>query len=519
MSFVRLTCSAAAVAALGLLAAQSGSLAQSGVKAKQKTKVESVADQPVISARAPLLAIRPRKSITALTAAELMSLRKGFAQMIAWNNAPRGSANFKRSLRYWANMHSYMGPGCASTSGLDNPGMSGISAQDPTTADEEATWCTCEHGSEQFLTWHRMYLYYFEKVLQAAAGDSTLRLPYWDYETNGHIPAAYRSPTYVNSDGQTVANPLYVANRQADLNSGDGELDEDVVDTSGAMAETSYLPFNDSLEITPHGAVHCATGVASCPSGYMGYVPTAGNDPIFYSHHANIDRLYECWLRVAPAQRLPSGAMLDQTFSFINGAGTLVERRVGDMLTTGQLSYRYTAGGGCPAVRMIRPDLVWRVVPWRTYPLAGPVRLQRGTTVVPLKLPTELRTQFFANAGPDRAPARHARLVIDDIRFEAPPGVMYEVALQGADGRSVTVGVINFFNETAPAHHGRAAPATRRKAFNATAALRAFGPAATEARLVLRPTTGVVGPRVAAANERINPRSELRFGAARLELR
>src|SRR5690242_10333918 len=137
------------------------------------------------------------------------------------------------------------------------------------------------------------------------------------------------------------------------------------------MPSTTYNPFNTALEQTPHGSVHCATGVASCPSGYMGYVPSAGNDPIFYSHHANIDRLYECWLKVDPAQRLPSGSTLTASFSFIDGAGNLVTRIVGDMLTTQQLNYGYTAGSGCPLMRI--PHLpILESVPWRVIPLLGP---------------------------------------------------------------------------------------------------------------------------------------------------
>ncbi|HEX8448933.1 MAG TPA: tyrosinase family protein, partial [Allosphingosinicella sp.] len=355
-------------------------------------------------------------------------------------------------------------------------------------------------------------------VLQAAAGNPSLRLPYWDYETDGRIPAAYRSPTYVNSNNQTVPNPLYVANRQPQLATGSA-LTPAVVSTAGAMPATSYSPFNSALEQTPHGSVHCATGVQSCPSGYMGYVPTAGNDPIFFSHHANIDRLYECWLKVNPAQRLPGGAMLNATFSFIDGAGNLVTRKVGDMLTTQQLNYGYTAGGGCPSARLINSNLVWREVPWKVFPLTGAVRFDRGTTVVPLRLPAELRSQLLAPGALNRASARQATLVIDDVSFEESPGAMYEIFMEGANGRRVPVGVLNFFTETAPGHGDSAgmAAASGEKRFDATAALRALGPAVGDARLVFEPTSGVAGVKPAAGT--VNLAGTLRFREARLELR
>src|SRR5438094_441059 len=43
------------------------------------------------------------------------------------------------------------------------------------------SWNQCQHGSYFFLSWHRMYLYYFERILRAASGDSGLTLPYWNY--------------------------------------------------------------------------------------------------------------------------------------------------------------------------------------------------------------------------------------------------------------------------------------------------------------------------------------------------
>lgn len=483
---------------------------------------------PAVQPRPNVAAQPVRKSITQLTPAELASLRRGYAQMIAWNSEPSGSPNFRRSLRYWANMHAFIGTGCGPVGALNYPGMSGLSVQTEQTPDENSTWCTCQHGTPQFLTWHRMYLYYFEQALQAAAGDPTLRLPVWDYQTDGHIPEAFRTATYVDANGQTVDNPLYVANRQAQLNSGAGALTPAVVSTTGAMGQTSYGPFNSALEQTPHGAVHCATGVAGCPSGYMGYVPTAGNDPIFYSHHANIDRLYECWLQVAPSQRLPSGGMLDATFTFIDGTGNPVTRRVGDMLTTQQLGYRYAAGGGCPRVRV---PIFTGVLPERArqvYRLSGPTRLTPQGLRVPLQLNRIPRLQLFSQPDPGQPTPRsapgsfqQATLVVEGVDFDQHPGVMIEVSLQGPGNERVPVGVINFFNQTAPHSHDGATEAdTSARRFDATEALRALGAQAGNAQLVLEPTSGVTGlPLTASQQQLFATRANVRFRAARLELR
>ena len=418
-----------------------------------------------------------RKSITQLTATELASLRKGYAQMIAWNSAPAGSADFRRSLRFWANMHAYFGQGCASTNGLNNPGMSGVSAQTPGTPEELATWCTCVHGGVHFLTWHRMYLFYFEEVLRQAAGDPGLMLPYWDYQTNGAIPAAFRSPTYVDGNGQTVANPLFVANRQAQLNAGTGTLASAVTSTSAAMALTDYPSFNDSIEQAPHGAVHCATGVSGCPSGYMGAVPAAGNDPIFYTHHANIDRLYQCWLAVSPRNRLPATNLRTQQFTFINGQGGQIRRVVGDMLTLQQLGYSYAGGGGCPP-SFIPPK--WRLmVKWRRIFPPGPWLSEK-----PLVFPAEV-TQRARRA-------RVAQLVIQEPRIERSSGGLVQVALQAADGRILPLGVISAFNDSAPDHRHDATAGMgtmqRELRFDARDALIKAG---AGAKVVLRPVQAV----------------------------
>ncbi|MDB5693685.1 MAG: tyrosinase family protein [Alphaproteobacteria bacterium] len=511
MNTLRLSCSVAALATAAVLAAYASNGA-AAPRAKANTVVTQ-ADQRATQVNPNvILQLTPlRKSITALTPAELASLRKGYAQMIAWNSAPHGSANFKRSLIYWANMHSYFGNGCAGAGGLGAAGMSGLSAQNPTTPDEHTTWCTCQHGTIQFLTWHRMYLYYFEKVLQTAAGNPSLRLPYWDYETDGHIPAAYRSPTYV-LNGATVPNPLYIANRKSTLNAGTATLTAAVVSTAGAMPATSYSPFNSAIEQTPHGSVHCATGVGGCPTGYMGAVPAAGNDPIFYSHHANIDRLYECWLKVSPAQRLPSGATLTAHFSFIDGAGNLVNRQVADMKTVQQLGYNYTAGGGCPKILIAKPILL-QDQPWKVIPLLGPTELPAGTTSVPVRLAPELRMVRRVGAAANATPARQATLVLEGVAADTP-GVMVEVALQGANGRRIPIGVVNGFNDTAPHHDMAGMAPTDRKAFDATAALQALG-GADNAQLVLEPTTGVTG----GANLTTTPRAGIHVSAVRIELR
>src|SRR5262249_52822443 len=62
-------------------------------------------------------------------------------------------------------------------------------------------WNTCQHGTYFFLSWHRMYLYFFERMVRAAS-DPKFNLPYWDYDNPTsatdpklQLPAPFRDTT------------------------------------------------------------------------------------------------------------------------------------------------------------------------------------------------------------------------------------------------------------------------------------------------------------------------------------
>jgi tyrosinase len=143
-------------------------------------------------------------------------------------------------------------------------------------------WNTCEHGTYYFWSWHRMYLYYFERIVRAMSGDPGWALPYWNYTSPSErqLPPMFRDP----------ATPLYVANRNPGMNNGSSSLAASDVDYSSGFSLTDFTSASSSLEGTPHGIVHVRVG------GWMGSVPTAAQDPIFYLHHCNIDRLWNLWL-------------------------------------------------------------------------------------------------------------------------------------------------------------------------------------------------------------------------------
>ena len=472
---------------------------------------------PLVSTLDPVR-LPKRKSILQLSKRELASLRRGFSQMKAWNSAPHGSANYRRSLQYWANVHAYFGEHCSDPANMaGKQGLAEVSVQQPDPLGRDP-WCQCEHATAHFLTWHRMYLYYFERVLQAAAGDASLRLPYWDYNGDGHLPAAYRIPRIRGRTGFFIPNPLYAAARQPALNSGADTLDPAIIDTHPAMSQGRYSSavagagFNLALESMPHNPVHCAVSLADCGSGLMGLVESAGLDPIFYSHHSNIDRLYDCWLQVDPARRLPPPIFHTAEFTFVDGDGSLVRRRVGDMLTSWQLGYAYTAGAGCPsAAAMAQARALGEAGQFRMLPVHGEIRLGRGLTNVPLELSPAARA---ALADPRGGPKR-TLLVLDRITYDAPPGVMYKLYLQPRGTPRRFIGVLDFFNSIEHHHHGGGDAVNRALTLDISRGARiGDGPVS----LLFEPTTGLSRSTPEIAARRVNPRANVRIASARIAI-
>jgi hypothetical protein len=196
-----------------------------------------------------------------------------------------------------------------------------------------APWSTCDHGFH-FLSWHRMYLYFFERIVRAASGDPDFALPYWDYApiASRTLPPPFRNPN-------NATNPLWDGTRPG-MNGG-GALPATAVDSTTCLVPLTFLgggQFQQSVQGTPHNAVHGSIG------GNMGGFNTAGQDPIFWLHHCNIDRLWEKWLaqgggRVNP---IADATWMNTNFTFVDENKNFVQMSGSDVLyTVNQLNYQY----------------------------------------------------------------------------------------------------------------------------------------------------------------------------------
>ncbi len=198
-------------------------------------------------------------------------------------------------------------------------------------------WDQCQHQSWYFIPWHRGYLLALEAQVRQAimqmGGPATWALPYWNYlgpDDEYKIPPALNQKTL--PDGSP--NPLFVTARYGPL--GDSNVfvvnqaifENNPTDphysrgpvTNKCMSMLHYTgtdprtdvgfgglqtPFwhggtypSGELESNPHNLVHVYVGGFAdndTVEGLMSDPGTAGLDPVFYLHHANIDRLWAAW--------------------------------------------------------------------------------------------------------------------------------------------------------------------------------------------------------------------------------
>jgi hypothetical protein len=340
-----------------------------------------------------------------------------------------------------------------------------------------AAWNMCQHQGWFFLPWHRMYLYFFERIVRAAAveagGPDDFAIPYWNYDLpspGNTIPLGFRTDDL--PDG--TPNPLCLQSprRDASLMAG-AELDPSVTSPAAALAETGFTDpvpgfgggkvgpqhfgdFSDtgSLEGTPHNAIHVvlvnAPPVGACRAGLMIDPNCAALDPIFWLHHANIDRLWNVWLAEGGGrENPPDGGWRDQSFDFYDENGDKVSMTVTDVLdSAAQLGYVYddetppdmppppsegaAEAGGPP------PELVAAT--------EQPLTLTGAPKTVPISVPPETRGSLESAAAP--GPGR-VLVSVDDIRAEINPGVVYGVYVNvpgdGGERRSYHIGNVALF--------------------------------------------------------------------------
>jgi Common central domain of tyrosinase/Polyphenol oxidase middle domain/Protein of unknown function (DUF_B2219) len=275
----------------------------------------TIAPTPVVSAPPALTMVLPRERFQVF-AANATKLKKFSDAVAKMKSRP---VTDKTSWAYWANIHGIM-----------------ASSTDP-------QWNQCRHAHWWFVAWHRAYVLELEHQLQAAIGDKKFRLPYWDYLDAGQrkIPAAFKkttSPLFQSDrDGQEVGFEISDLKKTFSATKYTGNMIAGGF--GGASVPSGTVNANKAnrgrMEQNPHNTVHVDIG------GLMGDPRTAAQDPIFWVHHCNIDRIWEVWLKNGPHTNSSTNAFANETFTFPGVNGQPVTHKVADMFDTKKLGYTY----------------------------------------------------------------------------------------------------------------------------------------------------------------------------------
>ena len=327
----------------------------------------------------------------------------------------------------------------------------------------EAAWSTCQpHNapgvSDYFLPWHRMYVYFFERIIRKHSGKAEFTLPYWNYSVSGAahgvLPKEFRMPA------DPTFKCLFIANRNAPnptVNNGQpiDMNDSGALDTSPSLSKCVYSGVNGFCNVLDgglHGNVHVLVGTGT----NMGSVPYAANDPVFWAHHCNIDRLWASWNKDPNRVNPNNASFLDQSFTFADENGHSVTVKNKDFLDIAHLDYTYEQfeplPTKCPpppkALLLESLDKFVTLVqaPSARLPLTGsPAHVQ-------LKLSAEPEAQKSRLSTLKAAPAHRYYLILKGLEANAQPGVLYHVYLGLPEGTTPKpddphkVGIINFFD-------------------------------------------------------------------------
>jgi tyrosinase len=338
----------------------------------------------------------------------------------------------------------------------------------------------CPHGVPYFLAWHRGYLYYFERQLRAVSGDYSLILPYWDYYSYATMPAEF-----TNSSG---SNPLYVDRVNTNVRQAltMAPFASTIINFQRGMSNA----FEPTLEDAPHNPVHNLIGniMATMQSPI---------DPIFWLHHANIDRLWVAWVSAGNGRRMPS-----LTSSYWSGShiytSTLSIAKTSTYDTRTVLGYRYNnetlpttlplAKVDSPTIRRVQAtpgDLLGSVPAVGSFRISGPRQTGKQTfslggalnvgldeRSISVQLPTSAENALvLAKIAAGQAASfpgstnvyRSVSIVLDDIELSdaaAQGGYFYQLYLNIPSSRGPStapksnyIGTLGPFEINAAMHH------------------------------------------------------------------
>lgn len=141
-------------------------------------------------------------------------------------------------------------------------------------------------GRQRFLSWHRDYLLKLEKQMQAI--NPAAFIPYWRWSVNRAIPSWITNflPTVVVPASGGIPTVTVQVARSPHRPSGLPTRAQ--IASLDANTGLSYTQFTTLLE-GYHNVVHGWVG------GVMNDITVSPSDPLFWMHHAEVDRIWSAW--------------------------------------------------------------------------------------------------------------------------------------------------------------------------------------------------------------------------------
>jgi len=145
-----------------------------------------------------------------------------------------------------------------------------------------------------FLPWHRAYLLLFEHT--ARDQNNAAALPWWDWTSPGShsigIPNSYATDQVNGSGNPLASGPVPAIDSDPARMTARSPADPPSLPTSdqvdALMSLGNFVDFTSQVQDL-HDNVHGWVG------GDMGVVALSAYDPIFWSHHCMIDRIWYLW--------------------------------------------------------------------------------------------------------------------------------------------------------------------------------------------------------------------------------
>lgn len=201
---------------------------------------------------------------------------------------------------------------------------------------------TCAHANWHFLTWHRAYLYFFERICRKLSNDDSFALPYWNWTDNPQVPAVFWTqgdPLFHSPRGATpssTANPAIVGSGNVSQILNETNFELFAGGAVGCDVSHTTRAWKAALESGPHDYIH-----GTFVRGTMGQ----GNsplDPIFWTHHNRIDELWVEWNILRGNPNTNDSDWTCRSFDdFVNGDGNAESISVPVLLLLPLLSYRF----------------------------------------------------------------------------------------------------------------------------------------------------------------------------------